>query len=183
MNHPGNWSILPRAALLTLISVCCAGAGLVLHAQPLRDLRSAHAHRLQSLKAEVQDALRRSAALPMLQARSQQLAARLQSATAQGRGDADGAALQLSLSTAAEQCGLSLQAFRPREDGAELGVVGDYPALLRFVADVSQFPHALLFESLDISAQRTAARHRLLMKASVRYQALSAATNQEPAHP
>ena len=179
MTHPGHWSLLPRVALLILASLCCVGAGLVLQAQPSSSARNAHQNQLQAIKAELHAALRRGAALPMLQARAQQLSARL----------LDGAApvadepLQARLATTARHCGLALLSFRPLADGAELSVAGDYAALLLFVAELSQSPHALLFESLDISVQRTATPPALLMKASVRRPSLSAATNQEPAHP
>ncbi|MCA1324196.1 type 4a pilus biogenesis protein PilO [Herbaspirillum sp. alder98] len=183
MNHPGNWPLLPRVAVLTLASLCCAGAGLVLHAQPLSTARSGHENQLQAIKAEFHDALQRSASLPKLQARSEQLSARLQAGATLAPEDPANEPLQVRLGATAEQCGLTLEAFRPLTDGAELGVAGDYAALLLFVAELSQPPQPLLFESLDISAQRTATQQGLLMKASVRYQSLSAASNQEPAQP
>jgi Tfp pilus assembly protein PilO len=179
MNHPAHWPRLPRAALLLLVGLCCAGAGLVLTLLPLTSARTGHENQLQAIKVGVQGAVRRSAALPMLQARSEQLASRLQS----GADDPLSPPLQVLLGVTADQCGLVLEAFRPVTDGAEIGVAGDYGALLLFVAMLSQAPHALLFESLDLSDRRTATPPGLLMKASVRHQSLSVATHQEPAHP
>ncbi|WP_157221572.1 hypothetical protein [Herbaspirillum sp. YR522] len=166
-------------SLLILACLCCVGAGLVLQVQPSSGARNTHQNQLQATKTQLHAALRRSAALPVLQARSEQLSARLAAGTAQ----VDDEPLQTRLGATVQRCGLALLSIRPLADGAELSVAGNYDSLLLLVAELSQTPHALLFESLDISMQRAASPPALLMKASVRRPSLSAATNQEPAHP
>ncbi|OWY27884.1 type 4a pilus biogenesis protein PilO [Herbaspirillum robiniae] len=178
LSHPAHWPRAGRACLLLSATLACAALGALLYVEERNAIRTMAANRRAQLQGELKAALTKIAALAPLRQQEGELAMRMAAAEEQlwqEGGEADGL-LQAKLSRRAEECGLSMESFkplaaagavRPLAGDADISVSGSYAQLLRFVELVSTPPRAVLIDAMEITRTEREGKQALLMNATV----------------
>lgn len=169
--HPAHWPLLARLSLALLVTLLCAGSGLLLAVSELEDQRQAARQRQQDLRVQYQAALTQRSQQPALQSRETALAMQLAAQQAQlwPTEQSQPELLQAKLARRAGECGLTLESFKPGSGKLTAAIVlrGSHAGLLRFVELVSSLPLPVLFERLDISVAEAGGQAVLQMNATV----------------
>lgn len=169
--HPAHWPLLARLSLALLVTLLCAGSGLLLAVSELEDQRQAARQRQQDLRVQYQAALTQRSQQPALQSRETALAMQLAAQQAQlwPTEQSQPDLLQAKLARRASECGLILESFKPGSGKLTAAIVlrGSHAGLMRFVELVSSLPLPVLFERLDISVAEAGGQAVLQMNATV----------------
>ncbi len=169
--HPAHWPLLARLSLALLVTLLCAGSGLLLAVSEMEDQRQAARQRQQDLRVQYQAALTQRSQQPALQSRETALAMQLAAQQAQlwPAEQSQPDLLQAKLARRASECGLTLESFKPGSGKLTAAIVlrGSHAGLLRFVELVSSLPLPVLFERLDISVAEAGGQTVLQMNATV----------------
>ena len=169
--HPAHWPLLARLSLALLVTLLCAGSGLLLAVSELEDQRQAARQRQQDLRVQYQAALTQRSQQPALQSRETALAMQLAAQQAQlwPTEQSQPELLQAKLARRAGECGLTLESFKPGSGKLTAAIVlrGSHAGLMRFVELVSSLPLPVLFERLDISVAEAGGQAVLQRNATV----------------